>query len=323
MFCRFFARRTPTVSGLIPELYLHGLAEGDFDLALRGLLGDGAPLSASTVARLKDKWNGEKAAWDQRSLADLEVVYLWTDGVYVKAGLEKDKACVFVAIAGLSDGTKIVIALSAGHRESKTSWAEFLRSLKARGMPCPRVIIGDGNMGIWGAAAEVFPDADEQRCWNHKLVNVIDRLPKRLQNEGKELVKVIPYAETEAEARSAKSSFEAWCKAHEQTAAAETLARDWERMMTFYRFPKEHWTHLRTSNIVESPFAALRLRTDAAKRFRKVERATAVIWKMLLISEQSFRKLNAPALMAKVYAGATCKDGAIIAQREELPRKRA
>jgi putative transposase len=241
----------------------------------------------------------------------------------VKAGLEKDKACVFVAIAGLADGTKVVLALTAGHRESKTGWADFLRSLVARGLRSPRVIIGDGNLGIWSGVAEIFPDADEQRCWNHKIVNVIDTLPKRLQSAGKELVKVIPYAETEAEARSARSRFEAWCKAHDQMAAAETLSRDWERMMTFYRYPAGHWRHLRTSNIVESPFAALRLRTDAAKRYRKVERATAVIWKMLLIGERSFRKLNAPELLAQVYAGAICKDGVIVKTSEEMPRKRA
>lgn len=316
-----FARRTAEVGNLIPELYLHGLSHGDFELALRGLLGDGAPLSASSVARLKEKWQAEKAAWDQRSLADLEVVYLWVDGVYVKAGLEKEKACVFVAVAGLADGRKVVVALAAGHRESTTGWETFLRDLKNRGMRAPRLVCGDGNLGIWGAVGGIFPDTDEQRCWNHRIVNVLDKLPKKLQPDGKELLKVIPYSETEFEAEIAKRRFQAWASQKGQKDAAKLIDQDWARMMTFYRYPKDHWRHLRTSNIIESPFATLRLRTDAAKRFKKVENATAVVWKMLLVTEKTFRKLNAPHLMALVYAGAKCKDGVVI--REEAKGKAA
>lgn len=316
-----FVRRTAEVGELIPELYLHGLSHGDFELALRGLLGDGAPLSPSSVARLKEKWHADKAAWDQRSLADLDVVYLWVDGVYVKAGLEKEKACVFVAVAGLADGRKVIVALTAGHRESTASWESFLRDLKARGMRSPRLVSGDGNLGIWGAVTGVFPEADEQRCWNHRIVNVVDKLPKKLQEAGKELLKVIPYADTKIEAEVAKKRFQSWAALKGQKEAASLIDVDWDRMVTFYRYPKEHWRHLRTSNIVESPFATLRLRTDAAKRFKKVENATAVVWKMLLVAEKSFRKLNAPHLMALVYAGAKCSDGVII--REEAKGKAA
>lgn len=316
-----FTRCTDDVQNLMPELYIHGLSHGDFDLALRGLLGDGAPLSASTIARLKEKWFAEKVAWDSRSLTGLEVVYLWVDGVYIKAGLEKEKACVFVAIAGLSDGSKAVVALTAGHRESKTSWAEFLRDLRDRGMNCPRLICGDGNLGIWGAVGEIFPGADEQRCWNHRIVNVLDKLPKKLQPEAKELLRVIPYAETEAEAVRLRRHFQGWCQKRQQTPAAELIEKDWERMVTFFRFPAAHWRHMRTSNIVESPFATLRLRTDAAKRYKKVENATSVVWKMLLISEKKFRKLNASELMARVYAGAKCKDGEFV--KVEITRKAA
>jgi putative transposase len=297
---------------MLPELYLHGLAERDFDMALRGILGDGAPLSASTVARLKEKWIGEKTAWDLRSLGDLEVVYLWVDGVYVKAGLEKEKACVLTAIAGLSSGQKVVVALKAGHRESTTAWGDFLRDLRDRGMNCPRLIIGDGNLGIWGAVADVYPEADEQRCWNHRIVNILDKLPKKAQAEGKELLKVIPYAETEVAANVAKSRFQSWARSGGHGAAAELIDKDWDRMVTFYRYPAQHWKHLRTSNIVESPFATLRLRTDAAKRYKKVENATSVIWKMLLVAEKTFRKLNAPALMRLLYAGAEYKNGLIV-----------
>ena len=175
-----FARRTPEVNALLPELYLHGLALGDFDLALRGLLGEDAPLSAATVSRLKEQWHAELAQWASRPLADLEVVYLWVDGVYVKAGLEKEKAAVLVVLAGLSDGRKVLVTLVPGHRESTEGWSDVLRDLKAR-LVAPKLVIGDGHLGIWAGLRTVYPDAQEQRCWNHRIVNALDKVPKRLQ----------------------------------------------------------------------------------------------------------------------------------------------
>ena len=309
-----FARRTREVDQLIPELYLHGLAQGDFDLALRGLLGNEAPISAGTVARLKEKWQGELKEWKEGSLAGLEVVYLWVDGVYVKAGLEKTKAALLVVIAGLSDGRKVVLALEPGYRESTESWQGVLRDLKGRGMNCPRLVVGDGNLGLWGALGQVFPEAGEQRCWNHKMVNVLDKLPKKRQGEAKGQLQRIAYAETLAQAEARRDQFVRWCQRESQPAAAETLKRDWERMVTFYQFPKEHWKHLRTTNVVESPFAALRLRTDAAKRFKKVENATAVIFKMMLLAEGRFRRLNAPERMQQVYLGVRFQNGIEVKQ---------
>ena len=304
-----FARRTREVSDLIPELYLHGLAEGDFDLALRGLLGDDAPLSATTVGRLKGKWKAEYEAWAARPLDDLEVTYMWVDGVYVKAGLEKEKAALLVAIGALSDGSKVVLAVQSGHRESIESWSAMLRGLRDRGMSCPRLVIGDGHLGIWGGLRNVYPQADEQRCWNHRILNVHDKLPKQHQAAALEMLTKIPYADTLKEAERAKAGFQRWCGEKGFDRAANVLDEDWERMIAFYRFPQAHWKHLRTSNVVESPFAALRLRTNAAKRFKKVENATAVIWKMLLIAEKRFRRLDAPELVQVVWQGARFADG--------------
>ncbi|MCL6597107.1 MAG: IS256 family transposase, partial [Firmicutes bacterium] len=298
-----FARRTREVSELVPELYLHGLAEGDFDLALRGLLGEQAPLSASTVARLKERWQAEWESWRSGRLNELEVVYLWVDGVYVKAGLERERAALLVAVAGLVDGRKEVVAVVPGYRESVESWSEVLRDLRDRGMRMPRLVIGDGHLGIWGALGNVWPKADEQRCWNHKIANVLEQLPRQRHRMAIPMLRAMAYAPTRAEAEEKRKAFEAWCGKHGYGKAAQTLARDWERMVTFYRYPREHWVHLRTTNVVESPFAALRLRTDAAKRFKRVERATAVIWKMLMVAQKRFRRLNAPELLAKVYAG--------------------
>ena len=307
-----FVSRTSKVSELIPELYLHGLSEGDFDLALRGLLGDDAPLSASTVSRLKERWNVELAEWRGRRLDELEVVYVWVDGVYVKAGFEREKSAVLVVIGALSDGSKVVLSAEPGYRESTQSWSEVLRDLRDRGMGCPQLVVGDGHLGIWGALRNVYPEASEQRCWNHKIINVLDKLPKRQHDQAKLMLRNIPYAESRSEAERMRDVFVRWSRQHSYEAAAESLERDWDRMVTFYAFPKEHWRHIRTTNPVESPFAALRLRTDAAKRYKRVDRAIAVIWKMLMVAEGRFRRLKAPALMKVVYQGARYKDGVVI-----------
>lgn len=303
-----FRRRTKQVGELLPQLYLHGLAQGDFELALRGLLGEGAPLSASSIERLRGKWQAEYEAWQKRSLKGLEAVYLWADGVYVKAGLEKEKAALLVVIAALRDGRKVVLTVEPGYRESKESWGGLLRSLKSRGLRVPKLVVADGHLGLWSALAEVDPDVEEQRCWNHKIVNVLDKLPKKQQAEARALLCEIPYAETRQEAEAKRDAFVGrFGKAYPE--AAKILRADWERMVTFYGFPKEHWKHLRTTNIVESPFASVRLRTSAAKRFKKVASATALIWRVLLVAEKSFRKLDHPQLLAEVAEGATYVDG--------------
>ena len=313
-----FARRTKEVGALIPELYLHGLAEGDFDLALRGLLGEDAPLSKPTIRRLKAVWAEEFEAWNRRSLEGREVVYVWVDGIYVKAGLERDKAALLVVIGAMSDGTKEVLTVTSGYRESTESWTGVFRDLKARGLVEPRLLVADGNPGIWAAAAQVWPGAEEQRCWNHKMRNVLDRLPKREQAEAKELLRAIVYAPSEAEALEAREAFRKrygpW-----YPKAVETLEDDWERMVTFYSFPESHWKHLRTTNVVESPFAAVRLRTSAAKRFKQVEHATALIWKLLTVAEKRFRKLDAPHQLKDVFEGRKFEDGKPVStdQRKE------
>jgi transposase-like protein len=298
-----FARRTRAVGELLPELYLHGLAQGDFELALRGLLGEGAPLSASSIGRLKAGWQQEFEAWSQRDLSDLEVVYLWADGIYVKAGLEKEKAALLVVVAALSDGRQVVLAVQCGHRESAESWAALLRDLKRRGMNAPRLVVADGHLALRAALAQVYPEADEQRCGNHRIVNVLDRMPKKSQPAAQVWLRQIMDAETREKAAELKGKFTTWCAKHGWGSAAQVLAEDWERLVAYYDYPQAHWLHLRTSNPVESPFARARLRTGAAKRFKKTENATAMLWKLLMVAESRFRKVHAPQLMAKVAAG--------------------
>lgn len=303
-----FARQSREVAALLPELYLHGLAKGDFELALRGLLGEGAALSPGSIERLRGQWQADYDAWNSRDLSDRELVYVWADGVYVKAGLEREKAALLVVIGALADGRKEVLAVTPGYRESTESWAALFADLKARGLEVPKLMVADGAAGAWAAASAVWPQTREQRCWNHKLVNVLDQLPKKVQAMAREMLCAIPYAETRAEAVKRRERF---AKAFRRTypRAIAILEKDWERMVAFYDFPKEHWKHLRTTNVVESPFAAVRLRTDAAKRFKKTENATAMIWRLLLVAEKRFRKIDAPHLAAEVYRGVAFADG--------------
>lgn len=268
---------------------------------MRGLLGEGAPLSASSNERLRARWTLEHEAWAKRPLHDREVVYLWADGIYVKAGLEKEKAALLVVIAAMRDGRKEVLAIEPGFRESTESWTEVFRDLSKRGIADPKLVVGDGNSSIWGAVANVWPSASEQRCWNHKIVNVLDKVAKKDQAEAAELLKAIPYAPTKVEAERLRDGFVKHFGAASK--AASCLVTDWDRLTTFYAFPAEDWKHIRTTNVVESPFAAIRLRTDAAKRFKKVANATALIWKLMMVAQKRFRRLDAAALARHVHAG--------------------
>jgi putative transposase len=303
-----FKRRTQEIGKLLPELYLHGLAMGDFELALRGLLGDGAPLSSASISRLRSDWEVQYQSWRQRSLAELDIVYCWADGLYVKAGLENGKAALLVIIGATRTGEKVLLAVESGQRESSESWAAVLRDLKARGMSAPHLLVADGHLGIWSALAQIYPEAAEQRCWNHKMVNVLDQVPLKKQGPIKEWLRKMMYADTREACEVARDHcIKQYGRLYPKAMAA--LERDWDRMVTFFDFPKEHWTHLRTTNVVESPFAAVRLRTNAGKRYKRVENATALIWKLLTVAEKKFRRLNAPHLLAAVAAGARYVDG--------------
>jgi len=195
------------LGALLPELYLHGLSLGDFELALRGLLGAGAPLSASSIARLKATWQIEYERWNARDLSNRELVYVWADGVYVKAGLEKEKACLLVVIGAFRDGHKELLALASGYRESTESWLAVLRDLKARGLDAPALAVADGAMAFWAAAAMVWPETGVQRCWNHAIVNCLDKLPKSQQRAAQLLLCAMPYAPTRAESARLRDGF--------------------------------------------------------------------------------------------------------------------
>jgi transposase-like protein len=310
-----FQRKTKQVGDLLPELYLHGLSSGDFELAMRGLLGDGAPLSASSILRLKAKWELEFDEWKKKDLTGLEIVYWWADGLYVKAGIEDRKAALLTIVAAQKNGDKVLLAMESGERESKESWLKVLRDLKARGLRFPKATVADGALGIWAALGEIHPEGDEQRCWNHKIVNVLDDLAKKEQVKAAELLSAIPYCDTKKKCEKKRDEFVLRYRKTDNK-AVQTLLRDWDRMVTFYSYPKEHWIHLRTTNIVESPFSSVRLRTDASRRYKKVEGARAMIWKLMGVAEKNWRKLNAPELLADVHAGKKFEDGLAVIELE-------
>jgi transposase-like protein len=296
-----FKRQSQQVRAIIPELYLHGLASGDFELALRHLLGAGAPLSASSIQRLKEKWRGEYEQWKSTAIGEKQWAYLWADGIYVKAGLGKEKAALLVVIGVGRDGNKRFLALEPGYRESQESWAEVLRQLKSREMNGARLLVGDGNLGLWAALSEIYPQAEQQLCWNHKILNVIDAVSHKEQSEVKKHLNAMMYADSRERALKERKKFEH--RFAHSPKAVRTVVENWERLTTYYDFPREHWKHLRTSNVVESPFSRVRLRTSASRRFKSQLNATCLIWKTLMIAEMSFRKLDAPQLVDQVARG--------------------
>jgi transposase-like protein len=302
-----FKRHTEQVRELIPELYLHGLASGDFELALRGLLGEGAPLSASSLQRLKEKWQGEYEQWKSGAIEEKDWAYFWADGIYVKAGIGKEKAVLLVVIGVQRDGSKCFLALEPGYRESKESWALVLRQMKVRGVESARLFVGDGNLGLWAAVEEIYPRTQEQLCWNHKMLNVMDAVSKKEQVQAKSHLNAMMYAESRQQALKERKKFEQAFRHNPK--AVKTVVENWDRLTTYYDFPCEHWKHLRTSNVVESPFSRVRLRTAASRRFKSQVNATCLIWKTMMVAEMSFRKLNAPHLVDKVADGKKYDNG--------------
>jgi len=304
-----YMRRSPRLEEAVPVLYLKGLSTGDFSEALEVLLGSkAAGFSATTITRLLSVWQGEYKAWHKRSLEGKEYVYVWADGVYFNIRLEEDRLACLVIIGVLPDGRKEVVTLVDGYRESTESWASVLRDLKRRGMRAPVLAVGDGNLGFWAALRQVFPETEQQRCWKHKIANVLDKLPKRLQARAKEQLHEIMYAPDRESALEEIAVFEEEYGVR-YAKAVETLIKDQEHMLTFFDFPAEHWLHLRTTNPIESTFATVKARTKKTKGAGSRKAGLAMAWKLLLAAEQHWRNVNAPHLVALVKAGVEFPNG--------------
>jgi putative transposase len=308
---------------LFARLYLEGLSSGDFEPAFRQLMGEEATLSASTIIRLKTEWQAEYETFRSRPITS-RYAYIWCDGVYLGAGLEKEHSCLLVVIGAREDGRKELLAMELGYRESTESWAGVLRSLRERGLVAPLLAVGDGALGLWAGLREVFPETAHQRCWNHKAMNILDRLPKRLQAETRRRLQAIWGAMTREGAEQERDTTVAWLQAQGQADAAATLLRDWDDLVAFYDYPAEHWRHLRTSNVVESIFAGVRLRTTVAMRARVRDNALYLVFKIVERLAFHWRTLNGGAtIMTLLLAGAVFRDGVLaehLARREtEVP----
>ena len=304
-----YMRRSPRLDEALPILYLRGLSTGDFTEALEVLLGsEVAGFSATTITRLLRVWQEEYQGWRKRSMKSKQYAYIWADGVYFNVRLEEDRLACLVIVGVLPDGRKEVIALEDGYRESTESWASVLRDLKRRGMTAPILVVGDGNLGLWAALREVYWEAQEQRCWKHKIANVLDKLPKRLQARAKELLHEIMYAPDRQRALEGIAVFSEEYAAR-YPKAVETLTRDQDRLLTFFDFPAEHWLHLRTTNPIESTFATVKARTRKTKGAGSRKAGLAMVFKLLLAMEQRWRKVSAPHLVALVAAGVEFPNG--------------
>ena len=318
-----YMRRSPKVAEVLPILYLRGLSTGDFREALPVLLGDDAAgLSATNIARLTAVWEEDYRRFRQRDLADRDYVYVWVDGIHFNIRLEDDRLCTLVMIGVRPDGTKELVALEDGYRESTDSWATVLRDLQRRGMRAPVGAVGDGALGFWAAVREVWPETRELRDWCHKMGNVLDKLPKRLQPKAKRALREIMYAETRAQAEEALDAFVAAYHAKYPKAAA-CLDTDRERLLTHFDFPAEHWQHVRTSNVIESPFATVRLRQRVTKGAGSRTKGLLMAYKLLEMAQQRWRRLNGAHLLSLVRAGVTFIDGVRQERSNEEDREEA
>jgi len=313
-----YQRASETTRRLFTRLYLEGLATGDFEPVFRELVGETTALSPNAIVRLKESWEKEYEAWRRRPLWEHRYAYVWADGVYLGAGLEKEKAALLCMVGAREDGEKELIGMELGYRESKESWTEMLRDLLSRGMEAPFVVIGDGALGLWAALDEVYPSTDHQRCWNHRITNVQARLPKRLQAEARRRLREMAEAPTRKACEDLRDRYVDDLLVADQRAAADTVLRDWEDFVTFYNYPKEHWIHLRTTNPLESVFSGVRLRTNATRRMRRRDNALYLVFKIVERLSCNWRTLNGGAnLMTLVLEGCKFKDG--ILQRETMP----
>ena len=316
-----YMRRSPKVEETLPVLYLRGLSTGDFRPALKGLLGEEASgLSAANISRLIGVWEAEWGSWRGRSLGDVDYVYVWVDGIHVNVRLgEQDRLCLLVMIGARPDGTKDLIAVEDGYRESAESWAALLRDLRRRGMRAPELAVGDGALGFWAAVRDVWPETREQRDWVHVIGNVLDKLPKRLHGRAKDLLHEIMYAPTREEAREDIDRFEAEYGA-KYPKAVESLRRDEDRLLMFFDFPAEHWKHIRTSNPIESSFSTVRLRQRVTKGPGSRKRGLLMAYKLLRMAGERWRRLNGANLLPLVRAGVQFNNGEQV-EREDTHQK--
>jgi transposase-like protein len=295
-----YQRQTDTVTSLLPDLYLVGLATGDFEGVLQEFLGEGASLSPATIVRLKAKWEDEYRMWCRRPLRT-SYAYVWADGIYLRVGGNQDRLAILVVMGVNAEGVKEVLAIEPGWREDNANWRSVFRGLHDRGLKHIRLVIGDGIRSLWNAVEEVYPAAARQRCWRHKLENVLSKLPKRLQSQALEDLQTIYQAANREEAIGGFARFAG--KYHDYEPAVELLLKDQDTLLSYFAFPKAHWVSLKTTNPLESVFAPIRVRLNKAKRIRSLYAALALTHQLLMQRETRLNRILAPDLAAYVAAG--------------------
>lgn len=310
-----WCRKSPKISEVLPLLYLHGLSSGDFVPALEQFLSSSAGLSPARVTRLTAQWQADHTAFQDRDLSATDYVYVWADGVHLRIRLEEAKAAVLVLMGVRADGTKELIAMADGYRESSEAWAGLLRNCARRGMRAPVLAVGDGALGFWNALNEVFPETRHQRCWVHKTANVLDALPKSAQPAAKRAIQEIYNAEDKAHAGRAVRDFERAYGA-KYPKVVKRITDDEDELLAFFDFPAEHWIHLRTTNPIESTFATVRLRSKVTKGAGSRAAGLAMVFKLIESAQARWRAVNAPHLVALVRAGARFERGHLVERSE-------
>lgn len=311
-----YMRRVPSVDNLIPVLYLKGISTGDFAQVLESILGKNASgLSATNIVRLKKLWEEEYQQWTRRDLSHKRYVYFWADGIYFNVRLEdpeNDRQCILVIMGTLEDGTKELVSVSDGYRESKQSWQEMLRDLKRRGLKePPKLAVGDGGLGFWAALPEEFPETREQRCWVHKTANVLDKMPKSIQGRAKVQIRNMYMAPTKEEAIKAYDHFlSQYAVKYER--ACECLRKDKESLFAFYDFPAEHWVHIRSINPIESTFATVRHRTKRTKGCGSRLATLTMVFKLTLEAQKTWKRIKGHQLIGKVIDGVKFVNGEML-----------
>ncbi len=311
-----WCRKTPKITEVLPLLYLHGLSSGDFVPALGQFLGSTTGLSGPVITKLTEAWKAEQQAFSRRDLSGADYVYLWADGIHVNIRLEEHKLCLLVLIGVRADGRKELVALADGYRESTESWADLLRDCARRGMRAPVLAVGDGALGFWGALREVFPATREQRCWFHKIANVLGALPKSAHPGAKKALAEIWNAEDRRHALDAVRSFEAAYGAKFPKAVTK-ITDDAEVLLAVYDFPAEHWIHLRTTNPIESTFATVRHRTKITRGPGSRAAGLAMAFKLIEAAQDRWRAVNGPHLVALVRAGALFINGKLVERPDD------
>jgi putative transposase len=315
-----WCRKSPKVAEVLPLLYLHGLSTGDFVPALEQFFGSKAGLSASAIVRLTTHWQDEQRAFAGRDLSGVDYVYVWVDGVHFTVRLDEARLCTLVIVGVRADGSKELVAVADGYRESAESWADLLRDCKRRGMRAPVLAVGDGALGFWAALREVFPTTREQRCWVHKAANVINCLPTSAQPAARRALAEIRDAEDRGHAEVAIGQFAQTYSAKYPKAVAK-IVDDRAALLAFYEFPAEHWIHLKTTNPIESTFATVRLRTNVTKGPGSRAAGLAMAYKLLEAAQQRWRAVNGPHLVALVRAGATFHKGQLVERPTDVTKK--